>query len=146
MDKIILSDNEKKESRIWFILMIFTLIIGIGGTIVFGIQSAGNKTYNIVLLLLITIVVFSFCLYCFLCCFLYKLEVTADKITVKTLLKTNIILFSDNFTYSYKKYTKFSEFYIFSLFVNGHKIQVYTRFYKEFNNILKDKANIIEKD
>lgn len=141
MDKILLQDSEKKESKRWLILMIVFIIIGVGNIIFYCINQSNYNTYEFVAILIVSIAFSLIFFYGFLCCFLYKLIVTNEEIIIRTLYGVKKIKLDKGYKYSFKKYTKVSEFYTFTFLVEDKKVKFYTRYYEELDKILKTTEN-----
>ena len=76
------------------------------------------------------------CLALYLYAIKYDLKVDNSIIYLKTLFVKVIIQLDEIDSYTYKKYTKKSEFYIFYLSVKGKKHIVSTRYVEEMKTIL----------
>ena len=76
------------------------------------------------------------CLALYLYAIKYDLVVDDYKIHLKTLFGKVIIKVDEIDSYTYKKYTKKSEFYVFCLIVKGKKHTISTRYVDEMKIIL----------
>ena len=141
-------DNMKKESKkaiplIWLSAFLFLLLI-----VAYFLQFASEFFEKISLkdtLLCCSFVLIVLCLalYLYLYAIKYDLKFDNSIIFLKTLFVKVIIQIDEIDSYTYKKYTKKSEFYIFYLSVKGKKHIVSTRYVEEMKTILDQYKKVI---
>lgn len=134
-------DNMKKESKkaiplLWFSIILFFLLI-----VAYFLQFASDFFEEISLkdtILCCSFVLIFLCLalYIYLYAIKYNLKVDYSIIHLKTLFTKVIIKLDEIDSYTYKKYTKKSEFYVFCLIVKGKKHTISTRYVEEMKAIL----------
>jgi hypothetical protein len=134
-------DNMKKESKkiiplIYFSLILFFLLI-----VAYFLQFSSDffeeiSLKDIILRCSFVLIIFCLALYLYLYAIKYDLKVDDSVIHLKTLFTKVIIKLDEIDSYTYKKYTKKSEFYIFCLIVKGKKYIISTRYVEEMKTIL----------
>lgn len=137
-------DNMKKECKIF----IFVMILGYVLSIVFPIAIYLTKNekysiYDIVAIVVSFLGLGTIGLYGFLYGFNYKIEITEEKILLKTLFKKREIYLNKLDSFICKRYRK-SMFHQFKLFSKEKKYLIYTRYKDELYKLLKQN-NINEK-
>lgn len=142
MDEIILTDDMKKESRIWLTPMILCFFLSIIYPILmkFVYQGSDVSDWELILLFLIFMLLALFSLFAYLYAIKYKVAVTADRMVLKTLFKNIQFNLADIKEYHYKRYMK-SVFYQFTIYYLDRKVLINTRYYNELDNLLRDLNN-----
>ncbi|MDE6585772.1 MAG: hypothetical protein K2K80_03730 [Clostridia bacterium] len=138
MEGILLKDDWKKESERWLGIMIFCVLIGVGGALAVYFKAVTDTPLSDAVKLAIFFgVMFLFSLYGYLYCILYKIEVYEDRVIRKSLFGTKEYLIQDLIPYTFKKYSNVSELYEFKSKIYGKTVKIYTRYYEELDAILK---------
>ena len=135
MDKKII-DGMKKEGKLSLILTIFALTLFLL-TLVF--MHKNNKSFQdreVQSILLVCVAFMLFGLYAWLYSLKYKIIISDTHVSLTTLFVKKEIDLCDVEKYTCKRYRK-SVFDQFTLFINGKKLLINTRYKEEFENILK---------
>ena len=135
MDKKII-DGMKKEGKLSLVLTIFALTLFLL-TLVFmhkNNKSFQDREVRIILLVCGTFMLFGF--YAWLYSLKYKIIISDTHVSLTTLFVKKEIDLCDVEKYTCERYKK-SVFYQFTLFINGKKLLINTRYKEEFENILK---------
>lgn len=135
MNKVLLFENMKRESKKFFAISLFSFICGVYWTwtdIENGIFYGEKHSLLLVLGFFIASIGYFFL---FITRFKYELMITEKEITVKKLLQTVKIPLETIRTFSYKPAS--SIFYIFSI-ENGQKVLFITKFPIEVEKIIND--------
>ncbi len=132
--QILINDGMKKEGKIFKGLMIF----GYALAFLILLLAHYRKEYsyvNVVIIFIYCVVFGTVGLYGWLYALKYKLEITEEKIVLKTLFKKTEICISDITNYSCKRYRK-TVFYQFRLSVDKKIILLNTRYKDELEKLL----------
>ncbi len=144
MEHVILSDNWKKESKVWLEVMIFVGILAIAVPLAFYFKPISeDPLWDAIRTAIVFFMLFCLSLYGFLYSTIYLIKVTEEKITRKTLFGKYECYLNDIQEFTYKRYNKKSELYLFILTVHEKRIKIYTRFYKEMEMILNSYRDIV---
>lgn len=150
MDKLIFEDNELKERKTnnkrFLIGLLVIVVLFLFACMFFYLQNEEKSfDYEPKYILIIAIFILSYLLvweYMSLYSKKYRLLVYDDKIVKESLFGSITILYPMIKSYSYKKYSLKSDFYVFTLYLNKKRVSIYTRYYNEFIAVLKTKSNI----
>ena len=129
----------KKESKKAIPIICLSIILFFLLIVAYFLQFASNFFDKISLkdtVLYCSFVLVILCLALYLYAIKYDLVVDDYKIHLKTLFGKVIIKVDEIDSYTYKKYTKKSEFYVFCLIVKGKKHTISTRYVDEMKIIL----------
>ncbi len=134
-------DNMKKESKKAIPLICFSIILFFLSIVAYFLQFASDffdkiSLEDTILRCSFILVILCLALYLYLYAIKYDLVVDDYKIHLKTLFVKVIIKVDEIDSYTYKKYTKKSEFYVFCLIVKGKKHTISTRYVDEMKIIL----------
>lgn len=136
----LLKDNMKKESKKFILLIIicyaFSIIMPIA---IILTKNEFFQKLDIILISLFCFMIGSILLYCWLYAIRYSVEVTEEKVILKTLFRKVDIDFKNITDYSNNRYKK-SVFYQFRLFTKDKTVLVNIRYRNEFIEILKGKV------
>ena len=133
-----LNDNMKKESKLFVFLTFFGYSFSIIMPLVNYLTLDERYTITDNILFFLTFFLFgTIGLYGWLYSSTYKLEITNEKIILKTLFKRIEVNIKDIVNYTYKRYRK-SVFYQFKLYTNDKKLLISTRYKDSFIEILKE--------
>lgn len=140
MQKFAIIDNCKKEKKLCIYFLIFLIIIFVAACLLGYFYKDNENIYSYLIVSIFFVLLFFLWIDRFLFCCFYKLEVTDEIIRIKTLLKVNSIQLTDNYKYEYKIFNSITQLYVFKFFICNKKIKVYTHYYEEFENILKNQV------
>lgn len=135
MDNEIISDDMKKESKLWRSPMIVSFSLAI----LFPLVLIWNTltTTEFVLGLLAFIILGCFFLYGYLYAIKYRVSISIEKIMVKTLFRKVELNMTDIISFSCKRYRK-SVFYKFRLSTKEKRLMLSTRYKDEFIKLLEE--------
>ena len=125
----LISDDMKKESKVFLILLILGYAYTLSLIVSYGNSNDWLKWY------FYFFGMSSLMLYCWLYTIKYKIVVTSEKIHITTLFKTTTINVEELTNYNCKRYGK-SVFYQFDLFTKDKHILITTRYKDELEKIL----------
>ena len=137
MDKYIV-DGMKKEAKWYIFLTFFGYIVSILSFVNAYIQDKSLTDESHLLIFIFGLLFGSIGLYGWLYSFKYSLEITEEKILLKTLFGKKGIHFKDIIYYTCSRYRK-SVFYQFNLFTEEKKILINTRYREDLETMLKNK-------
>ena len=134
MDKYIV-DTMKKESKWFFFLMLFGYVIL--ALILVGMKINNTGWGDNIVQIAIGFFAGSFGLYGWLYGITYKVEISQEKVLIKTLFRRFDINIGDIETYTCERYQK-SVFYQFNLFTKDKRFLLNTRYKQEFIDFLQN--------
>ena len=134
MDRHIV-DTMKKESKWFFFLMLFGYVIL--ALIFVGMKINDTDWDDNIVQIALGFFAGSFGLYGWLYGITYKIEISQEKVLIKTLFRRFNINIADIETYTCERYRK-SAFYQFNLFTKDKHFLLNTRYKQEFMDILQN--------
>lgn len=135
-----ISDSMKKESKKARNSMIFGYTLAVVLPTFFYFRPIETFSENSILLMfLFFFLCGSIGLYSWLYSLKYSVEITSDKIYLKTLFRKTEINLCDVKSYTYNRYMQ-SVFYLFKLNVNNKKVTITTRYKDQFVQILEERT------
>lgn len=149
MDELIFEDNNYKECKKtykYFIIISIICFLIICYAFIFTIlldEKHRNDTSYIIEFFIRCIYVIIPITICFLKVKKYQLFVYKERIIIKIKTKKYLLKYSRIKSFTFKRFNRFSNFYVFKFILTDEKkYKIYTRYVNEFIEILKTKSNI----